>query len=1269
MATIAVDEGRRSSIEKPAITSPDDFHSSEPTAFERLPDEIIQQILQAVDANGFASLVLLNSKWRSVAQQAHLYAYQLSNCPSYALSHHNASPPTVSEDDLPRFRRLFAKEVKRNLFEAYLRPNTAIIKLISNSISSSSAPGGDGIQYSPSPKGHHLLAYNSSRIHVIDVRQRDIAVTREFKILRRPAATCINDEGTVLAVLLTEMQIDIYDLKSTPPRRTQSLILDNSPRAIALSPCGGVLAAAYEGGIEVSSLNPNATSTERRAVKCEAVDSLSFSFDGTQILGTTVHAPQPNTVILTAPYYDPGSCSVEDDISALWTTSILFPNTSRDCSHAVLIQNGKYEEAGWTFTYDRSYEIFRAVRIDDLRNGTTYFTGPIPNPTSQPKLVPCTLPAASYHGELVSAGFQGKDVWIYGIPEDLDATPETTSTGNEGASNSSALNRRNSQPPPRSGSRSQDNDPSRVPQWQALDKLRNKLIPGRKIGHLEGVHMVKWVGDFEDSSVKERMIIGARGITPTKPITEDDGFGFVDGGRITVIDFDYGLENGSTVEIDIDVGSKEPEVLEEEHRDMEAEVAIVRRRTVMQKRGSRGGLMRAATSAGAVPPVPALPSASSLPSQPSEPVQEDDDPLLPRRVGALPPIPRIEAPSITEDTEEFASIEEQEALESPYAHASPRSAPTLRRAATAAAANRRLHPQAAAAGPVEYRRADGRAEHPHESDADNWVPPPPPYQKEDPGDLPAFLRHAIPPIIPTLVGSTETEDYLNEMRRPKSMLEPSRSHTALQPPRAGTSIPPVPSLSALPPVPPLPHHSLSSSIQYQSSGSSTHSTHLTPYQEPQRPPSCNSRYMGDENIYDVSPPDSPKMAAMNPSTGDSQHRSASDSRTVSSPQVNFSVPASGSSSGQQQHPPLPLLQTDIAPPQQPGFPFALDLHIPSPHIGNIMPSQNSSPVVRRLSNAGTWPLVSNQPTIPAPATTDFPHSAPPVENSEYYLPAPSQDQMRRLNSRSGAPRRLSGGFHPTPDFVGGDFSNRSAYSQPASRRPSAVEDMPLIVSTPQGVSGAFDPPGRHTSGRRGDPPLLAPVPRHPRPQMQSAVLGNRPTVERLETIYSVASTGATSNAAGGLGLTIPTTTRSLSTSTNGATRTTSLSRRQSRAERSAAKNIADAKKKGWMGGRGRTKSVKEKKEKKVKGKKTKNGDHTDDDARSTWTDITTHSFLPSGMRFESSEQAVQAARERAERVEAGENNTGKRGKNKGKGKGKDGKEEKGEKGDKKCVVM
>ena len=280
--------------------------------------------------------------------------------------------------------------------------------------------------------------------------------------MRRPAATFIKDDGSLLAVLLTDMQVDLYDLTVTPPRRTQTLILDHSPRAIAISPDGSVLAAAYEGGIEVSSLNPGALPTERRAVKCDGVDALAFSFDGTQILGTTSHSGQPSTVILTAPYYDPGSHNPDESISALWTTSILFPNTSRDCSHAVLLQNSSREEASWTFTFDRSFETFRAVRIDDLRNGTTYFTGPVPQSDSQAKFLPSTLPAASYHGELVSAGFQGKDIWVYGVPEDLDAVPDPATSSAEGSVGPDGLYRRNS-------SRTQEPPAGTiVPKWQVL---------------------------------------------------------------------------------------------------------------------------------------------------------------------------------------------------------------------------------------------------------------------------------------------------------------------------------------------------------------------------------------------------------------------------------------------------------------------------------------------------------------------------------------------------------------------------------------------------------------------------------------------------------------------------------------------------------------------------------------------------------------------------------------------------------------------------------
>ncbi|SPQ18706.1 f0b34f14-72c6-4337-9395-86dfa5e5da3c [Thermothielavioides terrestris] len=1200
-----------------ANAGPDDRKS--PRAFERLPDEIIQQILQASDANGFASLALLNTKWRSVAQQAHLYAHHLASCPSYATSHH-APPQATSDDDLPRLRRLFAREVKRNLFEAYLRPKRTVIKVISNSISSSSCPGGEGIQFSPSPKGHHLLAYNSSRIHVIDLRRPEIEVKREFKILRRPAATCINDEGTLLAVLLTEMEVDIYDLTQSPPKRTQSMILDHSPRAIALSPCGSVLAAAYEGGIEVTSLNPGAVTAERRAVKCDGVDALAFSFDGTQILGTTVQSSQPNTVILTAPYYDPGSHMADHDISALWTTSILFPNSSRDCSHAVLVQNGKHEEAAWTFTYDRSFETFRAVRIDDLRNGTTYFTGPLPSPDSQAKLLPCTLPAASYYGELVSAGFQGKEIWLYGIPEDLDAVPvpDAAGAGAESGSNANGLFRRNSGPSLRASPRIQDNnsEPARVPQWQILcDKLRNTFVSGYKIGELEGVTTVKFVADFADSSMKERLIVAARGAVANMSVTDDEGIDFVDGGRITILDFDYGVRDGTVDEYAIEVGTKEPEVLEEEHRDIDTEVAIVRRRTVAQKRGSRSAaLMRSVTSASRPPPLP--------PQPPTRPEDDEDDPLVPRRIG-VPPVRSVQQTAAADDTE-TQSIEEQEALDAPYTHASPRSGPTLRRAATAAAHTRRLHPSAAAGGHIVYRRADGRAEHPHESDADNWVPPPPPYQKEDPGDLPSFLRHAAislpsgPAIEPAEGQANQPRDRQAIRNSSASMhQQPRRAETSASANRYSSPVPPVPplpSLSDIPPVPPMPAippaiaGSLAPPVapvpHARTHGRGGSSGAQSTSEEAVRPASRDSRYLEGDNIYDVSPPDSPVL----PPVAQHVSRDHGDSRVAN---------------------------------------------------GSLMPPANenpaaSEPSVRRLSVSRTWPI-QPMPIKTNNAPAGYPYSAPPINGNEAlsqtFPPLPTAEQMPISAHQASAARPLSGNFQlpraftdnstndeknwhrtsyqrpvsqqqhysfprPQPQSPGAPFPARATMHEPQPRRPHDMspalpgEDMPLIISTPKGVSGAFDPPGRQPSERRAETPILAPVPRHPRPQAQASIL--RPAQERPDPVYG-SNAGAASlppplplpqplppphPSQGGV-LMVPSAPGSASTGFS--RRVPGLSRKQSRAERSAAKNVADAKRRGWTGRSTRGKS------KRGNGKKKKERDF-DAASSAAWTDVTVTAY-------------------------------------------------------------
>lgn len=1120
-----------------------------------------------------------------MSQQPHLYAYQLAKCPSFSAGHRSFSIANIDGNTLPWLRRLFAREVKRNIFHAYLRPNETVIKLVSNSISSSSCPGGEGLQFSPSPKGKYLLAFNSSRIYVLDATRPDLDVKRELKILRRPSSACITDDGNLLTVLSTDMQVDLYDLTKSPPKRMQSLILDHSPRTIAISPCGTVLAAAYDSGIEVSSLNHSALPTDRRAVKCDAVDALAFSLDGTQLMGTTVYSNPPSTVILTAPYYNSGNHMPGDSILGLWTTSILFPNTSRDCSHAVLLQDLNSEEAYWILTYDRSFETFRAVHVDDLRNGTTYFTGPAPMTSSPSKLLPCTLPAATYDGDIFSAGFQGKEIWIYGVPEKLDAIPDQSIVVAEGSPNS--LGKRSSSHSIRPISRVQGNPGARPPQWQVLcDKLRHTFVAGVKVAELDGVSLTKWVGDFGMSSMKERLIIAAKAMPP-KPVNDD--IDFADGGRIILLDFDYGLVNGIKREVIIEVGTKKPEILEEEYRDMDTEVAIVRRRTVAQRRGNQRRLSRTATAV-VRPFIPSVPA-------PANSAVDDNDPLEPRRIEQL----EVSASYTTDagtnrsdsmnDSGDAASIEELEVLDAPYSHTSPRSGTTLRRAATAAAINRNLHTDRR----YEYSRADGRREHPHESDADNWVPPPPPYQKEDPHDLPLFLRHAIIDPARHMVA--------------QQVVSVSPQSTSTQ---GSRSVPPQQQLGQgrISTSQTLSHQQVASQasaarnaqLQKQAqprganSGSVMHPTPVRVTQQPLNQPlfgSDMSRAADKDSLYDISPPDSPTGPARSVTpVSVTRGRIASGHLSIRTPSV-MSLQRD-----------LALMQ-QVVPTQAPSVsssnqrslsvPQLPQLNLSSPSLldnslwySSNSPQANLAPSARRLSNSQAWPKNPTSTLSSSPTNTfDYPYSAPAGLDITYssMVPSHTKQAAKVVCQQDGTDQQLHSTFiNDIPvgccSSSGRENSNLIPISRDSSplRRPVYHEpDQPLIVSTPAGVQGVFDPPRHQVRTRSAEMKLFAPVPRHPRPTLAGPI---RPTVERLEGIYN-RELLQQSRRQGGDDLLSTLNGNSLTGSApqdvpvSLSPRRISVNRRQSRATRSAQKNLADAKKKGWSGTKRQKKKLKE----------------------------------------------------------------------------------------------
>lgn len=1150
------------------------------------------RILKYSDPDTFASLVLLNRTWRRVSQQAQLYALQLSSCRSYVASHPSISWPVI-EDDLPKYRLAFAQEVKRNLFEAYLRPQETLIKLVSANISSSSAfPGGEAFHFAFSPSGEYILAYSSSRIHVLHIESSELTVQRELKILRRPASISILDDGSKLAVLSSDHKVDVYDLSQDKPEHTQALALDHHPRTIKLSPCGSVLAAAYDGGIEVYALDTAAAPTDKRGVKSDAVDSLLFSRDGTQLLGTTTVSKRPCTVVLTAPYFNPGENDPENAISQLWTTSILFPHSSRDCSHAVLLPNQTDYEVNWAFTFDRAIETFRAVRVDDLRNGTTYFTSP--SSPSTTKLLPSTVPASTVSGDLVAAGFHGSQIWCYGVPESLDVSAEMQHK-------LAAAELYNPPLPlltqPASSSRN-DGQPTtkpRTPKWHMLsENHRNFFVEGHKVCTMDGITGLKWITTPHQSPC-ERLIAAAPGGVGTSLSFEMDegGMGAMDGGRLLLLDFRYGIMNGQKRTITLEVGEKEPDVLKEEHRDLEAEVAIVRRRTVAQTRAHQQVVGRSTTVAGRLPAY--ITSARA----------------------AVPPLPRIPSTrkvalaSMEErsETSSIRSADDQEALDAPYAPGAPRTAPMIRRAATAAA-NTRI-PIAQQPRDIPRMRAPGgRGELPDESDADNWVPPPPPYSAEPLPLMSDRFKNAVPFDALSSPTSLRRSSTQNSGRSDNSRLQ--RSSTTYSQTRRPLPL----SIPDEDTARPLTSSSAISAVSDPGTAIGTSNA------------AGNVQF---DDLYDVTPQGSPALRSVSP---------VLVSPIVASPPPVMSASAIDHHPIRDPIPEIPIQHVQTAAPISPR-PRHAALNIAVQNISSFTEQQwdlpaNNQSTLNRSATTISGPRLDMAPTLSRSATTltqsrldaamparpnddhritDLPpislmlpvasyndgpppteqpfmssDSSPPrppsragYESIPTDVSLPSASQLTRLNSRSGRPnsrlidpsRRMSGQFssslqdtHTFPPF------------QQINAGPPVLQQ--AQVQPPRAAVGAYSipPPAptyppyqdlQHSFGRgRGSTVLTLPP-------------GMRPDLSRLETIHSVGSV-IDQQTYISLAIQQPNQPGSVRPVPVG------VSRNGSRAERSAAMNIKEAKKNGWRGRQGT------KKRKKGKG-------DMDETSTAGWTDV------------------------------------------------------------------
>ena len=601
----------------------------------------------------------------------------------------------------------FAAEVRRNLFQAYLRPRQTLINLISVNASSSAAlPGAEAFRFAFSPNGQTILALSSSRIYVIDATTDPIVVRKELKTQRRPLSASVTDDGTILAVLSSRHQANIYNIGPDGVKHVQVLVMDNPPRTIALAPEGTVLAAAYDGGVEVFSLAPSALSTDRRAVRSEGVDALGFSGDGSMLVGSTQSLEEPSSVVITAPFYTENDLPPKEVHSRMWTTQILFPQISSICSHAELLQGHTEGDANWLFAYDHTLMSYRAVRTDDTRTGVAYFL----NPASTRRFslpAPSTPPTATVCGTLVVAGFGGSGLWIYGVPEKLDVSPDMGSVverheqrlHGRGASLTSATGHIEplmAYSPSISGSSEDFEDDSIAAK---VDWRESLFIKCQQIRSIEGCTAVKWVEKSEDRpcafSGKRLVLVAPGGVDQFVEELGDETMP-VDGSRVSILDFDYAPSMAADREITIEVGEEEPELLTEQIGDMDIEVAMERRRTVRQKGGRGMPLGRSITTVSLSQGLWSQRRTASN-SQPTSPLDVD------------------------------AQIERAQA-EAAHSPRTPSSA-TLHRSATAAGfTTARFPPRPPLAAPRDesgsmYPRNQGQMYSP----GDGWESPPPPY--------------------------------------------------------------------------------------------------------------------------------------------------------------------------------------------------------------------------------------------------------------------------------------------------------------------------------------------------------------------------------------------------------------------------------------------------------------------------------------------------------------------------------------------------------------
>jgi hypothetical protein len=220
---------------------------------------------------------------------------------------------------------------------------------------------------------------------VIQAAALPVGITQDYALKRRPLAVEVTDVGNTMAILADDHTINVYEL-GLHPKRIRTVKLDFPTTCIALAPTGGLLAAAYEGGIEIFSLDPKAMPTDRRAVRSGKMDRISFSEDGSTLLGTTTRVNVSSTVVVSVPVFPSGPDGIptHEELKEGWCSDLLHPENIRNSSHAVFMRENRRTMNEKLFAWNGLEDTFGLLTMGDLTYGNIDFP---PQEVSAPRYI------------------------------------------------------------------------------------------------------------------------------------------------------------------------------------------------------------------------------------------------------------------------------------------------------------------------------------------------------------------------------------------------------------------------------------------------------------------------------------------------------------------------------------------------------------------------------------------------------------------------------------------------------------------------------------------------------------------------------------------------------------------------------------------------------------------------------------------------------------------------------------------------------------------